>query len=198
MCVERHSADLAEGFYMVPDAALKAGFRVEILMPTVGVADIEVRGRLKDGSTPFVGSVSVRRSWRASADPSLRRSVSVVIRLLTTRSFLPDAIESVLAQTHRDVEIVVVDDGSTDNASAVDAGTRASGASARRFVDSRKPATPACGESNGDFLVFLDSDDTLPAPACLGDRRAIHGGAPCGRVRVRARHAHDRGPVEAA
>ena len=40
--------------------------------------------------------------------------VTVVISTYNRAHLLPRAIDSALAQTHRDIEIVVVDDGSTD------------------------------------------------------------------------------------
>ncbi len=48
-----------------------------------------------------------------------RGRVSVVLPVFDQASMLPESIESVLAQTHRDVELILVNDGSTDGVEAV-------------------------------------------------------------------------------
>jgi amino acid adenylation domain-containing protein len=92
---------------------------------------------------------------------SNRDRVSVVIPAYNSHEFLPIAIESVLAQTHLAVEIIVVDDGSTDDPQVVCDRypvvkyiyqTNQGAASARNT---------GISASTGNYLVFLDSDDYL-------------------------------------
>jgi glycosyltransferase involved in cell wall biosynthesis len=87
--------------------------------------------------------------------------VSIVIPCYNQAAFLGQAIESVLAQTHRNFEIVVVDDGSTDTSMAV----------ARRYEGVRCISQSNQGQGaarneglrhvRGTYIVFLDSDDRL-------------------------------------
>jgi glycosyltransferase involved in cell wall biosynthesis/SAM-dependent methyltransferase len=88
-------------------------------------------------------------------------SVSVIIPCYNQASFLAEAIESVLAQTHPHVEIVVVDDGSSDNTS--DVAARYAGVRAVRQENQGLAAARNTGirESHAPFLVFLDADDRL-------------------------------------
>jgi|GEM_PF-2134646 len=88
--------------------------------------------------------------------------VSIIIPCYNAARYLSEAISSALAQTYGGVEVVVVDDGSTDDSPQVAAtyGDRIlyvrqdnSGASAAR--------NRGILESRGEFLCFLDSDDTL-------------------------------------
>ena len=87
--------------------------------------------------------------------------VSVVIPCYNHARFLGEAIESVLAQTHQQFEIVVVDDGSSD--STVDV---ARGYEGVRCVSQRNQGQGAARNEglrhiSGEFVVFLDADDRL-------------------------------------
>jgi glycosyltransferase involved in cell wall biosynthesis len=94
-------------------------------------------------------------------------SASVIVNNYNYGRFLADAIDSALAQTHPDVEVVVVDDGSTDESRAVIA----------RYGDRIVPVLKENGgqasafnrgfrASRGEVVLFLDSDDTL-LPAAM-------------------------------
>ena len=87
--------------------------------------------------------------------------VSVVIPCYNQAHFLGEAIESVFKQTYKHFEIVVVDDGSTDNTSEV--ARRYSGIRCIEQVNQGLSAARNTGirESKGEYLVFLDADDRL-------------------------------------
>src|SRR5215212_9690625 len=101
----------------------------------------------------------LRNPWKEQqGSPPL---VSVVIPCYNQAHFLSEAIESVLAQTHPNFEIIVVDDGSTDNTSEVAA--RYPGVRHIRQDNQGLAAARNTGlrESKGTCLVFLDADDRL-------------------------------------
>lgn len=88
--------------------------------------------------------------------------VSVIIPTHNRANLLPTAIHSALAQTVTDIEVIVVDDGSSDNTQQVLAG----------FKDPRvrclrnSPGKGAAGARNagiaaatGEYIAFLDDDD---------------------------------------
>lgn len=96
------------------------------------------------------------------ASPSDRPCVSVVIPTHNRAHLVPRAIDSVLAQTFSDFELIVVDDGSTDRTVEVVAG----------FKDSRIRVLCLAGNggvsrarnagiqaARGAWVAFLDSDD---------------------------------------
>jgi glycosyltransferase involved in cell wall biosynthesis len=86
--------------------------------------------------------------------------VSVVIPVLNGEAYLGAAIDSVLAQDYRPLEVVVIDNGSTDRTIDVVSGYPAP---VRLYCELTPGA--AAGrqrgvmESRGSFLAFLDADD---------------------------------------
>lgn len=88
-------------------------------------------------------------------------AVSVVITCYNHAKYLPEAIDSILAQGVADVEIVLVDDGSTDDTKTV-----AFRYKTVKYVYQKNQGLSAARntgikESKGDYLVFLDADDWL-------------------------------------
>ena len=84
--------------------------------------------------------------------------VSVIVPCYNQTRFVTDAVESIVAQTYRDVEIIVVNDGSTDHTSDAVAryqAVRVIEQDNRGLAAARNAGLHA---SRGDYLVFLDAD----------------------------------------
>ncbi|MEO8393667.1 MAG: glycosyltransferase [Chloroflexota bacterium] len=90
--------------------------------------------------------------------------VSVIIPARNAAIFLPDAIQSIRDQHYEPVEIIVVDDASSDNSAVL---ARSLGDDIRVFVQHAQGGPAAARNvgiksATGEFLVFLDADDLLP------------------------------------
>ena len=87
--------------------------------------------------------------------------VSVIVRTYNRAGYLVEAIESVFAQTFHDLELIVVDDGSTDQTAAVL--DRYAGRLTPVFLGGTgNPAAgfnAGIGVAQGELIAFLDSDD---------------------------------------
>ncbi len=101
-------------------------------------------------------------------------SISCIVPVYNGARFLAEALESILAQTLRPTEIIVVDDGSTDATPEIG---RAYG---QHVFYVRQPhAGPASarnlgiGFATGDFLSFLDADDLWHADKLARQMRAL-------------------------
>jgi glycosyltransferase involved in cell wall biosynthesis len=87
--------------------------------------------------------------------------VSVIIPSYNSAKYLGDAVDSVLSQAFRDFEVIVIDDGSTDNTEALIRGY----GEAVRYIRQRNAGVAAArnrgiNESRGHYVAFLDADDT--------------------------------------
>lgn len=87
--------------------------------------------------------------------------ISIIIPCFNHAHFLPDAIKSVLDQSYTHTEIIVIDDGSSDNTKEV-----ATSFPNVKYVYQANQGLSAARNtglknSNGKYLVFLDADDFL-------------------------------------
>lgn len=89
--------------------------------------------------------------------------ISIVVPTYNRAHLLPRAIDSVINQTWKDWELIIVDDGSKDNTGEVvkkyltDKRVKYIKKENSGSADSRNVGV---GHTTGDFLAFLDSDDT--------------------------------------
>lgn len=90
----------------------------------------------------------------------MKPKVSVVIPAYNAEAFLAETIRSVMAQSYRDYEVVVVDDGSSDHTLQV---AKSFEPRVRAFrKENGGPASArnmAINNTSGEYIAFLDSDD---------------------------------------
>ena len=91
--------------------------------------------------------------------------ISVIVPIYNVESYLPRALDSILSQTYKEWEAILVDDGSTDGSSRI---ADEYAARDHRFTVIHQPNGGLSDARNtglehisGEYLVFLDADDFL-------------------------------------
>jgi glycosyltransferase involved in cell wall biosynthesis len=123
------------------------------------------------------------------------RHISVVVTCYNQGHFLRDAIESVLAQTYPTCEIIVVDDGSTDDTAAV-----ARSYPGIRYIYQKNQGLSAARNAGwractGDFVVFLDADDRLLPEALSAGAGCLEAHRECAFVSGHFRYINADGTL---
>ena len=89
--------------------------------------------------------------------------ISIVVPIYKVEKFLPRCIESLLHQTYRDLEIILVDDGSPDRCGSICEEYAARDSRIRVFHQSNQGVSAArnkgLAEARGEYIGFCDPDD---------------------------------------
>src|SRR5476651_1751628 len=89
--------------------------------------------------------------------------VSILVPAFNAEGFIGRTLDSLVAQTYRHLEIIVVDDGSTDGTSALIEARSKADARIRLFRTDRKgppcARNYAAAQARGEYLAPCDSDD---------------------------------------
>ncbi len=101
----------------------------------------------------------------ASASSTAQYDVSVVVPVYNVEKYLPQCIDSVINQTYKNLQIILVDDGSTDSSGKIcDDYSR----TAPRISVIHKPngslsdaRNAGLAKSDSKYVYFLDSDDYI-------------------------------------
>ena len=106
----------------------------------------------------------------------LRLKLSIVIPVYNTREYLPACLDSVIVPGLCDYEIVLVNDGSTDDSGVIAAAYAARCPQLIRLITTENGGLGAARNvgienARGEFLFFLDSDDRL-VPGALPEMMA--------------------------
>lgn len=95
----------------------------------------------------------------------MKNKISIIIPVYKVEEFLDDCVQSVIGQTHKNTEIILVDDGSPDNCPAMcdawaekDNRIRVIHKSNGGLSDARNAGLDI---ATGDYISFVDSDDWI-------------------------------------
>jgi CDP-glycerol glycerophosphotransferase len=95
--------------------------------------------------------------------------LSVVVPIYNVEDYLQEALESVARQTLRDLEVIMIDDGSTDGSALIAKSFASRDPRFRLLQQDNQGQGPArnlgARQAAGDYLAFFDADDVLPGHA---------------------------------
>lgn len=92
--------------------------------------------------------------------------VSIVMPIYNVEQYIKDCIYSIIRQTYKNIEVILVDDGSPDNAPDIAFGILSKNNINTRLIHQKNLGQYAArntGEeiASGDYIIFLDSDDII-------------------------------------
>jgi len=134
-----------------------------------GVKDIEPVGRTGElviGDTDFVYSPEeAKKRIDSYKTPEHSKTFSLVLPTYNMEKYLAKCLDSILNQTCNDFEVLIIDDGSTDESAKI----------AKEYVDSDSrfkllsfengglsvARNRGIDAAQGDYIIFIDSDDTI-------------------------------------
>lgn len=91
--------------------------------------------------------------------------VSIIVPIYNAERYLIECVESILAQTYKNLEIILVNDGSTDNSLKISEGF-ANQDSRIKIINQKNSGVSTTRNTgidaaNGDYICFSDADDVL-------------------------------------
>ncbi|MDO4612097.1 MAG: glycosyltransferase family 2 protein [Candidatus Saccharibacteria bacterium] len=95
----------------------------------------------------------------------MSQKVSVIVPIYNTAKYLPNCLDSILNQTYKNLEIILIDDGSTDNSKEI-TNNYAKKDDRIKVIHQKNSGQSAARNkglklATGDFISFVDSDDEI-------------------------------------
>ena len=91
--------------------------------------------------------------------------ISIIVTAYNVERYIKECIESVLNQTYQDIELIVVDDGSTDLTAEIVKQIRDENPLVHYIYQVNSGVSVARNtgmvHANGDFIMFVDGDDQI-------------------------------------
>ena len=114
--------------------------------------------------------------------------VSIVVPVYNCENYLEACIQSILEQTYKNFELLLIDDGSSDGSGKIcDAFENHEKVSVyhKKNEGVSRARNEGISRSTGDCIMFVDSDDTIVGPNSLASRTPCHFCTGCGAFQRR-------------
>ena len=104
--------------------------------------------------------------------------VSIIVPVYNTAEYVEECIQSILTQSYKNIELILVDDGSTDGSKSIC--TKYLQNTNVRYIEQENQGPQASRKrgvetANGEWVMFVDSDDYL-LEDCVQDLIALSDG----------------------
>ena len=105
--------------------------------------------------------------------------ISIIVPIYNAERYLDGCMDSLLSQTEKELQIILVDDGSTDGSIAVAKNYTAHDSRVELYTQSHAGQSAARDEgmrhAKGEYIAFVDADDSLEPEWCAQYLKAIEG-----------------------
>ena len=100
----------------------------------------------------------------------MKKLISIIIPVYNSENYLKKCIDSVLSQTYKDIEVIIVNDGSKDNSDKI-CKNYADQDSRIKYYSQKNSGVSVTRNngikySSGAYIAFLDSDDYIESNFC--------------------------------
>ena len=147
----------------MPDKPLPKGKLQRFAMKAALIA--KSRSPFAEHASDIIADAAMARQSRATYDPAKPIMTTVVIPVFNTREYLGICLDSVLGQTQSQIEVVLVDDGSTDGSLDIEREYAARDPRIRLITQSNLRQGTARNRglsiARGKYVYFMDSDDAI-------------------------------------
>lgn len=110
----------------------------------------------------------------------MNRKISIIIPIFNCSEYIERCVNSLINQTYENIEILLIDDGSTDNSYLVCLGLAKRDSRIRLFQQKNRGVSSArnygISKSTGEYIAFVDSDDWVDEDYCLTLINGFKGG----------------------
>ena len=122
-------------------------------------------------------------------------NVSVIVPAYNAMKYLPESLDSILAQTYRDFEVIIVNDGSTDN--VIEWASQLTDPRVKLVSQenqgSAKARNTGLNHARGEYIAFLDADDLWDATKLAKQVEVLERNPEVGLVYTWVERINERG-----
>jgi len=91
--------------------------------------------------------------------------VSIIVPLYNSANYIKECLESCTRQSYQNIEVIVVDDGSTDSGASIAGGVAKNNSKVKVFRNANKGVSFSrnygMDQADGEYICFIDADDVI-------------------------------------